>query len=275
MTQKIETISIYMDGHEGHRGHVLAHAWIAKLEALIMAYSSMERDFVGAPRRQTEYEVVEARKVNPTIIEIRPTAKRVGYDPMPAFLWANEQLERISQSGEADSTLSASSAKLIAEMAKPPTADSYRRFWINGQTAPVEFNEEFATKAANLAADRRAKESPLQWFEGVSIGSVVGSLRLVDDLSGEQHFAIRPAVGPSRIDCFYEPELEDKLSECLFRNVRVQGRLTYRSDSPHPVSVQVTSIEELQPAAEGLSSLKGLLRDFELPSGGLEQFLRE
>ena len=275
MAHENETISIYMDGHEGHRGHVLAHAWLDKLRAFVGVLSSMERDYLGAKSRQTEYEIVEAKKVNPTIIQIRPVPKKRNYDPRPAFVWSAQQFESVARFGEADQKLSAATVEAMSGLANEPTADAYKSFWINGQSAPVYFDDQFRAKAAALAAARITRERPFDWFEGTTYGSVVGELRFVDDIEGDHRIAIKPVAGPEKIECFYEPSLEATLRENLFHRVRVQGYLNYKRTSPHPASVKVTGLDKVESSGEGLGSLKGLLRGEDRPDGnGLEQLIR-
>jgi hypothetical protein len=52
--------TVYLEGHEGHRGNVLAHAFIAKVQRLILVLNKMERAFIDSAFRQTDFEIVGA-----------------------------------------------------------------------------------------------------------------------------------------------------------------------------------------------------------------------
>ena len=89
-------LTVNMEGHPGHRGNVLAHAFIAKMQRLLSALGQAERKYNERSQRQTDYEISDASKTNPTRVTLHPVARQKNYDPLPAFSWTYEQLERIA-----------------------------------------------------------------------------------------------------------------------------------------------------------------------------------
>ncbi|MFX6254389.1 hypothetical protein ABTF84_19695, partial [Acinetobacter baumannii] len=87
--------------------------------------------YLDAAQRQTEYEIVNAEKVNPTNLTFHPVPKRATYDPLPAFEWTLEQLERVETGGEIDERLDSSFAQTLAELAEKKREDDYSRLWIS------------------------------------------------------------------------------------------------------------------------------------------------
>jgi hypothetical protein len=265
--------AVYMEGHEGHRGNVLAHAWIAKVGSLLAVLARLERQYLGASKKKTEFEVTATEKRNPTIISLKPVPSVTSYDPLPAFRWSIEQLENVATGRDIDERVDAETADMMVGLGKPPREDAYRRFWINGYADPVEFNADFAARAQQVAIRRRAAMAEPAWFEGVSHGSVVGELRALDDLHGERRFVIVPPVGPTQIECRFPEHMRSNIGGYAFKPVRVTGLLHYRAESPFPLRVDMELIEELRAPSRHLLDLEGLFEGFPAPDVDYSAFL--
>jgi len=259
--------TIHVDGHPGHRGNVLAHALSSKLQRLLIALAQLERTFSGAGQRQTDYEIVAASKASPTRLMLKPVAKAVNYDPIPAFNWTFEQLERVALGGELDERIDAAVAENLAVLAEKRKEEDYSRLWLSRDGIDILLDESFRENSLKLASARRAKERPLSWFEGESLGSVTGTLRQIGDLEGAYSFVITPIVGPEQIECSFAESDRDRMGKYLFRNVRVHGKLKYRESSPFPHSVEMRNIElASDEGAPHLSELRGIFKDMERPT---------
>lgn len=262
-----------MDGHEGHRGNVLAHAWISKVGALLSVLARMERQYLAVARRKTVFEVTNTQKRNPTIVSLKPVASAPAYDPIPALQWSLEQLERVATGQAVDGRIDAETADMMATLAKPPTEDAYRRFWINGFADPVVFDEKFGLNARTVAAQRRATSVEPDWFVGVSRGTVTGKLQAIDDEQGNRSFVLIPPVGPERVVCKFPEHMRDEMGKHVFKSVRVNGLLTYAAASPFPVKVDMTQIEGLGPANTHLIDLEGLFVGLSRPEPDLASLI--
>jgi hypothetical protein len=82
-----------------------------------------------------------------------------------------------------------------------------------------------------------------RWFEGTAYGSVVGDLKQVADIEGEHQFVIVPPIGADRVECIFPDNKRDKMRDCLWRTVRVIGRLHYSANSPFPTQVEMEEID--------------------------------
>jgi hypothetical protein len=268
-------LTFNIEGHPGHRGNALAHALVEKLRRLLSALGQAERKYDGKPARQTEYEVVAATKVNPTKLTLHPVSKQANYDPIPAFEWTFEQIERVALGKEVDDRVDSILARTLAEIAEKKREDDYSRLWINIDDRTVDFDEQFRARSVAIAARKAEQEQPPAWFAGTSYGSVVGDLREVSDIDGEHHFVIIPPIGAQRINCIFPEGKREEMRQYLFRLVRVIGKLYYTKDSPFPVQVDMADIEYAatleQPAH--LLQLRGLFSGFDRRNDNLETLL--
>jgi hypothetical protein len=265
-------LTLHMEGHPGHRGNVLAHALVDKLRKLLSALAQAERKYLDVAQRQTEYEVVNAEKVNPTNLTFHPVSKRATYDPVPAFDWTLEQLEKIEAGDDIDDRLDASFARTLAELAERKRDDDYSRLWITDGHKTITLDAKFKARSELIAAKRTEQEKTPEWFEGASLGAIVGDLRQVADIEGEHQFVIIPPVGSDRITCTFPESKRELMRKYLFKTVRVFGLLRYTKNSPFPVQVEMEDIEPATPfePAPHLLDLRGLFKGVERSNDDLE-----
>lgn len=81
MEQRPSDFTVYLEGHEGHQGNVLVHAFLAKVHRLTLVLNKMERVFIEAAVRQTDFEITDADKRNPTTLTLKPVPRVKGYSP--------------------------------------------------------------------------------------------------------------------------------------------------------------------------------------------------
>ena len=250
--------TIYLDGHAGHQGNVLAHAFLAKARGLILILNKLERAYIDSGVRQTDFEIVDADKSNPTTLSLKPVPRIKAYDPFPTLDWSLQQIEAVGSGVEPDEKVNSEIAYDLAKLAMKENETAYRSFWINGQAAPVRFDEDYWENARKLARKRAKEESPNRWRVGVAEGTVVGELKKVDDLEGENEFVIVPPVGARRIVCTFSPDLREKMGNHLFKVVRVRGQLHYGEESPFPFRVDAYNIDVMLKRRKAMKDLRGL-----------------
>jgi hypothetical protein len=114
-----------------------------------------------------------------------------------------------------------------------------------------------------------------EWFAGVSYGSVIGDLRQVADIDGEQQFVIIPPIGAERITCTFPESKREKMRDYLFKTVRVVGLLHYIESSAFPIQVEMDDIEPVSEFAEPphLLDLRGIFKNAERGDNDLENLL--
>lgn len=255
--------TIYLDGHEGHRGNVLAHAFIGKVHRLILVLNKLERAFVASSTRQTDFEIVDADKVNPTFLALKPVPRVKGYDPVPVLDWSLGQIDAVGRGQEPDDRVSSEIAFDLVKLATHDSETGYKAFWINGNAEAVRFDEAYRANAEKIARKRIEVESPNRWRVGVSQGAIVGELKRVDDLDADNEFIVVPPVGASRVVCVFPSDLKDEIGNHLFKMVRVTGRLHYGEESPFPFRVEAATIDQMPKRRKSMSELRGIFADRE------------
>lgn len=258
-------MEVFFEGEQGHQGNVLATTFIAKFHRLLNVMHRLERLHNGARSRQTEYEIVEAKKFNPTLLALKPVPKTRNYSPTEAFDWSIGQFDAVANDQEIDGRVDAATLAEIADIAAPPKDGAYSRFWVRSGAVTVQFDEGLSMRARQAANRIQIAEAPTVWYEGVTQGEIVGDLRAVFDEEGEQEFVIHPAVGPERVVCRFPDEKRDEMRNFLFKVVTVRGKLHYKKDSPHPVLVEMEGIYDKPREVETLYDLRGLFRGMERP----------
>lgn len=230
--------TVYLEGHEGHQGNVLAYPFVAKVRSLISVLHALERAFVAAPKRKTDFEIVGANKQNPTTLDLKPVPRVPAYDPNPALAWGIEQMRAVGEGKQPDARVPGDIAFDLAKLATKESEYDYRAFWINGYAEAVRFDDDYRANAYIVAKERARQEAPAAWHVGASLGSVVGELKKVDALDAENQFVIVPPTGRA-ITCVFPETMKDELGKFLFKMVKVSGVLHYGEESPFPYRVVV------------------------------------
>jgi hypothetical protein len=255
--------TVYLEGHEGHRGNVLLHAFISKVHRIELVLNKLERAFIAVGTRRTEFEIVGADKRNPTTLTLKPVPRIKAYNPTPAFQWGMRQIATVARGEMPDARVNADIANDLVKLATPEGDDGFKAFWINGHSEQVRFDEEFLAHATRVAKQRTREEAPRdRWHTGASIGSIVGELRAVDDIEGERQFVIVPPAGADAITCTFPEAMRAEIGNYLFKLVRVTGILHYGDASPFPFKVEAreSGIENYPPRIRrrSLSELRGV-----------------
>lgn len=229
--------TVYLDGHEGHQGNVLVHAFLGKVHRLILVLNKLERAYVQSSVRQTDFEIVDADKRNPTTLSLKPVPRAPAYNPAPALQWSLDQIETVGRGEEPDERVGAEIAADLVKLATRESEYGYKAFWINGHAQAVRFDEDYLANAQRVARQRVRKEAPNSWHVGASLGSIVGELKKVDDLDADNEFVIVPPTGPEAVKCIFPETMRADMGKYLFKVVRVSGVLHYGEDSPFPYRV--------------------------------------
>lgn len=256
--QSTRGFTIYLDGHEGHKGNVLASAFLAKASKVIVVLNSLERAYIESRARQTEFEIVGADKRNPTTISLVPTPTAKSYDPNPALNWGIRQLDIIGRGEDPDERVGGRLAYDIVDLSTKKQEYGYKAFWINGHAEAVRFDEDYRLNALRVARARTKRDAPQNWKVGAAQGSVVGELKAIDDLESGHEFVVVPPVGASQITCKFPEALRDKMGEFLFKTVRVSGSLNYGEKSPFPYLVDAKKIELMPKRRKTFAQMRGM-----------------
>ena len=259
--------TVYLEGHEGHQGNVLLHSFLLKVQRLTIVLNKLERAYIEKDNRQTDFEIIDADKVNPTSLTLKPVPKVKSYDPTPAFQWSIKQIDLVSKGQEPDDRVNRDIADELVKLATKDSEYGYKKFWVNGYAEAVEFDKDFLIHALKLSQNRAKQETPLKWHTGVSHGSVVGELKAIDDIEGGREFVIIPPSGADAIKCIFPDNMRDEMRKFLFKIVTVKGNLHYTEKSAFPawVDADLNGIEiyPQRPPRKKLSDMRGIFKDRE------------
>ena len=184
--------TVHVNGHPGHRGNVLAHAFLDRLKAVLDALGQAERNYLSLVKRQTDYEIADVTKRNPTEMTLSPVPMTVGYDPIPAFNWSFEQLENVARGEPVDEKVDENLLIRFARIVPKENQTGTTGLWITYGDKRVDLNIEFKQRAEALASLLKITERRPEWMVGKSVGSVTGELLQVDDFDERHQFAIQP-----------------------------------------------------------------------------------
>jgi len=108
--------------------------------------------------------------------------------------------------------------------------------------------------------EQRVEEMPLP--DQVELGSVRGSLDLIDLHNNKNLFKICPIVGAKSIKCHFPGELLQKAVSGLNHFVKVYGEIHTKGNDQFPYFIQIYDIEVLPEPADipFLSSLRGFAK---------------
>lgn len=255
-------LRLYIEGSRGRHGNVLAHVLHAKLGKLLAVLNQFDRKQVEVRERRVDYEISDAKKFNPTFLELHPVARVPSCDVAAVMEWTFSELEAVAMGGVVDPRVDAALAKSLVDLAELPNDPTgLERFWLELNGRVVGLDDEFRRHSALLAARRIAIERPTIWKQGASLGSVVGYLSQVGDLDGEAKLVITPRIGPEKVECVVKDEDREMVKGHLWTMVRINGLLHYSEKSPFPYRVDMRRIEQV-PAQTGKSllDLRGIFR---------------
>lgn len=271
MTEETQDrFTVYLDGQDGHRGNVLLRSFLLKVHRLERVLGKLERAYLGAGKRRTDFEIIDAEKVNPTSLTLKAVPHVLNYNPAPAFQWSMKQIRAVGDGQEPDSRVTMDIADDLMKLAERDSSDGYKSFWINGFAERVTFDEVFLANAVRLLAERKRQETPpeLSWHDGASLGSIVGELKKLDDFENDKEFVIVPPAGRPVI-CRFPDSMMREMGQYWSKIVRVTGILHYKPDSPFPAYVDVSEggVEPYkQQPKRTLDQLRGVFEGRERPN---------
>jgi hypothetical protein len=250
-------------GVEEHHGHVMARALADKLDKFLKTFASFERAFLQARSRQTDFEVVNLSHNSPASIELRPVSRIPSYLPAAALDWTMVQWDRIARGVLPDEAVDEELIGDVAELARKQDEMGYADFKIDYQSKAISFDESAYSHAIRLRTVRRGADYRPPWRAGKALGSITGELRSVLDADSERQIVICPPVGPSQILCVFTDDMRDQIKNSMWQYVRVNGVLTYGEKGPHPVIIEIRSIDDVpyNESAPHISEGRGLFGD--------------
>lgn len=119
---------------------------------------------------------------------------------------------------------------------------------------------QFEDQSMELPRNLDMKVEEILGPDQVEIGSIVGSLDVIDVHNQRNLFKIYPVVGPSSIKCRFPQDMLSEAISGIQHFVRIHGELHFKKSEKFPHLVKVTRIEALPERSDkpSLSSLRGM-----------------
>ena len=253
-------LTFYIEGARAQNGHVLAHVLYAKLGKLISALNQFDRRRGGVNQRRADYQIIDAKKFNPTTLTLHAVPKVSGFDAAAFMQWSFQELEAVALGQHVDDCIDSGLANTLADLSDSPRETEGGRMWLEMRGREIKLDETFRANSLRLAGSRAAIERPAEWREGASFGSIVGYLSQVGDLEGETKLIITPTIGPEKVECIVLDADRDGVKQHIWNMVRVSGLLHYSKASPFPYRVDMKDIQMVAGAKRHLADMRGLFK---------------
>ena len=119
---------------------------------------------------------------------------------------------------------------------------------------------QFDHEAVELPRNLDMKVEEILGPDQIELGSVVGSLDVIDVHNQRNLFKIYPVVGPSSIKCRFPQGMLAEAVAGIQRSVRIHGELHFKKSEKFPHLMKVSKIEVLPERSEiaSLASLRGI-----------------
>ncbi len=236
---KDQAFTVCFEGLDARNGNVGLDSFLVKIHQIKVLLSKMERAYNNSRDVRTSFEIVDVEKKNPTKIFLSPSPKVKNYNPHRAFEWGMQQIQTVANGKIVDDRITEDIKISFIRVATPE--NGYKNCYLNGYSEEVRLDSIFLENAKNIIVKKEQSIRKI-WHKGTSIGSVTGKLEAIDAIDNKNEFIIIPSYGAKSISCKFTPDMLDKMSNFLFKKVKVYGILHYNEESPFPVIVYAESI---------------------------------
>lgn len=119
---------------------------------------------------------------------------------------------------------------------------------------------QFDDQAVALPRNLGLKVDEILGPDQVELGSVIGSLDVIDVHNQRNLFKVYPVVGPTSIKCQFPKAMLREAVDGINRFVRITGELHFKKAEKYPHLIKVSKIDVLpeRSDASSLSSLRGI-----------------
>ncbi len=202
-------------------------------------------------RSTVAFKVVDLKHTSPSEI----TIEAVGLDGslednsariIPAFISTVENLA----AGRGVETLPRSVLEPFHRIAKA-ASNGVKEIKITANTSSVSVTAQMEKLLGDLLDT-----------EKTTIGTVRGTLDLINVHNGANTFRIYPIIGPTFVTCNFPTSLKDKAKGAIERYISVNGTLHYRFGCEHPHLIDAREIECMpdESTLPTLSSFRGIVK---------------
>jgi hypothetical protein len=122
----------------------------------------------------------------------------------------------------------------------------------------IQFDDD--TNAVDVPRNLGLKVDEILGPDQVEVGSIIGSLDVIDVHNQRNMFKVYPAVGPASVKCQFPKGMLGAAVAGIERFVRISGELHFKKTEKYPHYIKVSKIEVLPERSDAapLSSLRGI-----------------
>lgn len=243
-------ITVTIQGSKADKGRVRLSDFIKQLEAVKSSLKQTERLVSDSDEPALYYHIVQLTYASPATVviepvEVEPDLIGLGDRTVKQFVSNLQQVSRGRRPSRADLPALQSYQGLTSMLRQHVGKIAIKH---SGNKAIV-IDSRFATRIAKIIGP-----------DEIAKGSMYGMLEWLNLHRNINRFHIYPTIGPTKIDCDFEPELKSQVIAGIDRYVQVSGDLRYKHLEKFPYAMNVKNIEVLPPESElpSLYDLRGI-----------------
>jgi hypothetical protein len=243
-------ITVQVEGSPEDNGDVRLSEFINELQAIRVALKHTERLVSGQEESLLYYKVVDMSHSSPAtvVLEAVPFNPKIG---KPIALATVQKffttLDKIKKTGRAPKDIDSQTLEAFKALGAM-TEKNITRVTIINTKYEVPIDHEFKRQLEDIIGADEIVE-----------GTMDGMLEWIN-IHNTNRFHIYPAIGPTKVDCYFRNDLRDTVKNGIDRQVRVYGELRYKKRDDYPYAINVTYIQILPPDDElpTLYDLRGI-----------------
>jgi hypothetical protein len=248
MAQKISAgnrFKLTLKGEVADSENVRLSDLIDQLKAVKDVLNSLDKRVAGASKPTLYYRVVGLSMNSPATIEVEAVAQQGKHDFSSVIV--KDFINGL---------------KLISSGNRPEGADydilaSFRNIATPLKRHLSSLRLEGAGESVEVSRDIEQRVDVILGPDQIEIGSIRGSLELIDIHNNNNLFRIYPVLGAETIKCHFPSSLLPDAIQGLNHFVKVHGELHIKSKEKFPHYIEVDSIEIL-PEQHDIPSLRSL-----------------
>jgi hypothetical protein len=228
------------------------------------ALTALDQHISADSRATVAFPVIGLRHSSPSEVTIEAVGLEDSLEDnsariIPAFVRATECLN----AGQGFETLPRQVLEPLLRISKS-LSEKMKEIKIAGAGTTVFVTERISELLANILET-----------EKVTIGTIRGTLDIINVHKGANNFRLYPIIGASYVACNFPTELKDTAKRAIECYVAVTGKLHHRMGSDHPHLVEVLEIEIMpeESSLPTLASFHGIIKPD--PGKSAEDLLEE
>ncbi len=261
-------ITIQLKGDPSEDEHLRLHDFISQLDAIRSALSHLENRMSEPNTPSIQYRVVDLRHQSPATIVLEAIPPTKGRDVSSLVVGTFVNGVKSIKRGRVPENFDYDMLQAFKRIGAPFDRRTHRH----------RFEVSITADSETVEVDRTL-EPEIEKIVGpdeVMLGSVSGTLEVINIHAGANMFRIYPVIGPKKVECHFKQEHLQKAIGGLTHYVTVRGELRYKRKEKFPYAINASDID-LHPEDDQLPCLIDLKGISPHATGNLpsEEFVRK